>query len=86
MYLNKSNKLKQFVEIFLISAFLGTGKDSTRLFLFPSLGQTIDLLGALGLYNNSWVGVTLTYGATRQIRPAYLLQGNYFHINLCQLC
>lgn len=67
-----------------ISTFSGTGKDSINLFLFPSLGQTIDLLGALGLYNNSWVGVTLTSGSSRQIRPSYLLQGNHFHIYLLE--
>ncbi|XP_018562983.1 protein kinase C-binding protein NELL1-like isoform X3 [Anoplophora glabripennis] len=59
-----------------------TGRYSAGLFLFPSLGQTIDLLGALGLYNNSWVGVTLTEGASPRIRPAYLLQGDYRDLKL----
>ncbi|CAH1953603.1 unnamed protein product [Acanthoscelides obtectus] len=48
-----------------------TGLDPSDLLSFP--GQSIDLLSSLGLYNSSWVGVTLTEGPS-QIRPAYLLQ------------
>ncbi|KAJ8986084.1 hypothetical protein NQ317_003379 [Molorchus minor] len=59
-----------------------TGIDPTGLFSIPSPGQSIDLLGALGLYNSSWAGVTLTEGPSPQLRPAYLLQGDYRDLKL----
>lgn len=58
-------------------SFSATGLDPTGLLnAATSPGQSIDLLGALGLFNNSWAGVTKVEGP-QQLRPAYYLQGKY---------
>ncbi|XP_017783191.1 PREDICTED: protein kinase C-binding protein NELL2-like isoform X2 [Nicrophorus vespilloides] len=59
-----------------------TGLDPTSLLSAATApGQSIDLLGALGLHNSSWAGVTLTPGP-QTIRPAYYLQGDYRDLKL----
>lgn len=42
--------------------------------LLSTPGQSIDLLGALGIYNSTWEGVTLTPGS-RPFSQAYNMQG-----------
>lgn len=55
-------------------SFAATGLDPTGLLSAASPGQSIDLLGALGLHNGTWKGVTLEQGP-QQLRPAYNLTG-----------
>ncbi|KAF5270123.1 hypothetical protein FQA39_LY08535 [Lamprigera yunnana] len=61
-----------------------TGLDPSSLLSPQPPSQYIDLLAALGLHNNSWVGVSVTPGPSgpQQLRPAYLLQGDYRDLKL----
>lgn len=68
--------------------FSATGLDPSGLISTPTTPiQSIDLLAALGLFNNSWPGATITVGP-QPLKPAYALQGNsfLFLIPICNLC
>lgn len=62
--------------LIMFGLFSATGLDPVGSSTTPSPSQSIDLLGALGLHNGTWKGVTIARGP-QQLRPAYQLQGNY---------
>ncbi|XP_031339146.1 protein kinase C-binding protein NELL1-like isoform X5 [Photinus pyralis] len=63
--------------------FSATGLDPSS-FLSSQSPSQYDLLAELGLHNTTWAGVSITSGPSvpQQLRPAYLLQGDYRDLKL----